>query len=92
MGRIKVSASATATYAGVPPLADVAALIADRSDAERAMVSAVGREGAPVALSEHWSAYLRQVGVLGTGGGLTSRGVALRAILVRRADERDFPL
>jgi hypothetical protein len=75
------------------PLSLVLAGIPDRSDVERALLAVVPREGTrPDRLSAPETDQMRQAGVLGAGGGLTSRGVALRAMLLRRVEDRDFAL
>lgn len=90
---------ATADYSGVAgrlPLAELAERI-ESPTVTRTMLSAfmacAGREGAHLdGLSGPLTRFLASQGILGTSGGLTSRGVALRAILRDRAMDRAFNL
>lgn len=84
----------TATYgeAARPSLSFLADRIyTDGGAVKRGMLGAHGREGARLeGLSATQTDELQRVGVLGRGEGLTSRGVALRAILQNRQMDEMF--
>ena len=61
------------------------------SEVRSALLAVAGREGAVLTgLSASLRASLGELGVLGRAGGLTARGVALRAILKDRALDDAF--
>lgn len=68
--------------------------LAERGLLERALLAAPGSYvGARLSgLSASLTLFLADLGVVGTNGGLTAHGAAVRAVLDREALDRDFPL